>query len=580
MAARYLAAISNDRAPLELARSRIDKVLTTLPQGEIVLDCERLIVAASAPVQRLGPNGILIGTLFDRCETGAITLDERHGTAAIRSRGKWLIERRWGNYILIVFDGDTVTVVRAPFGDLPCYWTRVGNTYLVASDLALLRAGGMALPSIDQAAMARHLAVEDLHGSTTCLTGVAELPGGEAITLSGNKTKQQCLWSPWVFAAQDRQISDRVEVVRRVREVVDHTVRARASAHSQILLKLSGGLDSSIVAASLSGGKQPVIALNLASEDPAADERDYARCLADELEIPLVVQLRAAGRINIRRSLAARLPRPGARAFLQESRRIAGEIMTKTGCDIIFDGGGGDNLFCSLQSPRPIADCLRCEAGWRTLRETAQTIAAMSQASLWQVLWRAWQISLRQSPSYDWPPDLRFLSEDARKFASETHCHPWLQAPHGSLPGKIAHVALIAAAKRIPEGADAEDELQSCSPLVSQPIVETCLTAASWLWFEHRGNRALARHAFAASLPGAIAWRRSKGAPDCFLAQIYEGNRTTIRELLLEGELRRLCLIDISSVERALKEEGPVRGHDFLRLMQLTDAEVWARCWA
>ena len=135
-------------------------------------------------------------------------------------------------------------------------------------------------------------------------------------------------------------------------------------------------------------------------------------------------------------------------------------------------------------------------------------------------------------------------------------------------------------AQSVAEGYDVEAAVPTFSPLISQPLVEACLQVPSWLWFDSARNRAIARRAFVGRLPDATLQRRSKGAPDCFIAELFEANRPKIRTLLQGGLLRELGLIDVDKLTLALDDNIPVRGHDFLRIMQLVDAEAWARCWS
>ena len=90
-------------------------------------------------------------------------------------------------------------------------------------------------------------------------------------------------------------------------------------------------------------------------------------------------------------------------------------------------------------------------------------------------------------------------------------------------------------------------------------------------------NRAVARAAFAADLPDLIVERRTKGGPDGFAAEVYETHRGQIREQLLGGMLRDHGVIDGTAVEAALSGDAMVRNLDFIRLLQLADAEAWAR---
>lgn len=582
MRPRYLIAVTEDKALLGALKARLLATPTTC-EGGIVLERSGLLVFVVGPgVSKLGQDGVLIGTVFTRGAADAVTLADADLKAAVASRGASLIRRCWGGYVAVLCDAEakSVDILRAPLGDLACYWTCIEGMILFASDVGLMRAAGMPSPSIDAAALARHLVAEDIRRPETCLAQVKELPGGQRITVGAGGYRQETLWSPWIFAAAERQLSDAQEAARRVRDAALHCVGARAADFSHILLKLSGGLDSSIVFACLHHSKRPFTAVTLATHDPSGDERAHARTVARSVGVHLVERYRDPSKVALERSAAALQPRPTARSFTQETERIAAEVASETGSEAIFDGGGGDNVFCSLQSARPAADCLISEAGHGFFWRTAESIAQLAQTSLWAVARRAWMMKWRRSPAYRWPMEIRFLSAEARAELEGAITHPWLIAPTGTLPGKTAHVALIAAAQSVAEGFDMEIALPTFSPLISQPLVEACLQVPSWLWFEGGRNRAVARRGFAGRLPDATLQRRSKGAPDCFIADLFEANRPMIRAMLTGGALGDLGLLDVEALSQALDDRAPVRGHDFLRIMQLVDAEAWARCWA
>ncbi|NVL78622.1 asparagine synthetase B family protein, partial [Escherichia coli] len=93
--------------------------------------------------------------------------------------------------------------------------------------------------------------------------------------------------------------------------------------------------------------------------------------------------------------------------------------------------------------------------------------------------------------------DLSFLSPRALAAAEADEAHPWRMLPRDALPGKAMHVRLIVFAQSFVEGFDPRDALPTVSPLLAQPLVETCLAIPSWLWFEDGRNRVVARRAFA-----------------------------------------------------------------------------------
>ena len=583
MRPRYLVTVSRDAAFIDAVQGR---VMQELPGSTVfrtsVRDGHLIVMTSGGSPIALRERGFLLGSVLKRGSAGPLSvMDEAEQDAVIATRGAWLINACWGGYVAVIADpaGSVIDIMRAPLGDLACHVVRSAEALICASDLSLLIASGFARPSLDADALARHLAADDIRRPETCLSCVSELPGGERITFDRGSVGRQTMWSPWLFAGRDRQIDDPAEAARRLRDTAVHCVGARAEEFGPVLLKLSGGLDSSIVAACLKASERPFSCLTLVTEDPAGDERRHAGLVTGALGMPLFERYRDASRVDSQRSAAARLPRPTARSFAQESARLSDEIASETGAGVIFDGGGGDNVFCSLQSVRPAADCLMSHAGSTTFWRTAGSIAQLAQASVWKVAARAWKTSRRRSPDYPWPMDPRFLSPEARRVSPGATAHPWLDAPPDALPGKAAHVALITAAQSVAEGFDVQDILPTCSPLISQPMIEICLQIPSWLWFEDGFNRAIARRAFSNELPAGTIGRRSKGAPDSFVAEIYQANRPEIRSMLLDGVLRELGLLDLDVLSPVLEDQSPLRGHDFLRVMQLADAEAWARCW-
>jgi asparagine synthase (glutamine-hydrolysing) len=115
--------------------------------------------------------------------------------------------------------------------------------------------------------------------------------------------------------------------------------------------------------------------------------------------------------------------------------------------------------------------------------------------------------------------------------------------------------------------------------LLTQPLVETCVRVDSRLWFAPGQTRALARHAFAAELPPVTLARRSKGTPDGFVATLFLQRRPQIRAMLLDGLLAEQGLLNRAAIAQVLDARRPVANTDFVRMMELVDAEAWARCW-
>lgn len=547
-----------------------------------LIDAPGLFVAVTpgTPTLDMGSGAYVIGSLFTGGARAALdTLSPGAASAIIGSAGEHLVRGYWGDYVAILPRGESATLVRAPFGALPCLHIADGPGRIAASDIDMLQLGlpeGSGL-TLDYAGIARQLIVGDLRGNATCITGIEEMRGGERLAIGVGAPQRDRLWTPWTFAAPARRIDDRREADRRLRDAARSCVALRTARASRPLLLLSGGLDSSIVAACLADADRDFACVNLVATNPSGDERDFARAVAARTGRPLHERDMADGAPDIRRLAAVRLPRPVARSFEQHVYAQASIQADELGCDALVDGGGGDNVFCSVQSASPAADCRLDPEGRRHFWRLCGDIARLAQASRRAVAWRAFLRARRAHTPSRWPVDLRFLHPDAGALAGDAVAHPWLDEDRLAWPGRAAHVAMLVAAQGYAEDGPHGAKCDAISPLVSQPLIEHCLRIPSWDWFENGRNRAAARRAFGADLPAEVVWREGKGSPESLLVTLFEAHRAILRDHLGDGLLAGARVIDRDAVIAAIDDPRPAHGPGFGRILQLADAESWAR---
>lgn len=573
---RFLAVIARGTAPL--SSRHIDEghraasgLTQRMATGRLALWCDHRALGGEQT------DSAIVGAIHDRGDCVPLQdLSAQAWQAVAQSNGQRLVERCWGNFVAFLSENGLVSIVRAPLGDISCYYCVLTETVVASSDLGLLRAVA-GQRAIDDLALARHLDHPDWRRGETCLQGVLELRGGDRLTIGRDGALATTLWSPWAFVARDRAIEDRDQATRAVREAVRLAVRARCAPMQRLVLLLSGGLDSSIVAANLARADADFTCLNLAGEDAASDELRYARTVAEAFDVALLTRRFEAERVDVLRSGAAHMPYPVHRCFTQAQDSTATEVARQIGADAVIDGGGGDNVFFSSRTLAILADCLVAGGFDRRFWDTARALGDLTQMRTWTLAWRAiGRTWLRSSAPRPQPPN-RFLAEQVRAAIEHDPPHPWFAPPRSISPGRASHVALLVPAQNLAEAINAQASMPAISPLVSQPVIEACLRVPSWHWIETGLDRAAARRAFARDLPGEIACRRSKGNPTGFVAAIFDQNRAAIREMLLGGELVARGLLDRERLARCLGQPGPARGFSFVQIMDLVDAEAWVR---
>jgi len=535
----------------------------------------RLFVSPATPLLRLPGHGLLIGRLFDH---GGKAVGELSGLAGtVEEREHRLLRETWGEYLLLhVADNDeeqVVRILRDPSGAVPCIYGFMGDHGFATSNIALATHLGLYRKEVDWVAMAHSLAYPYLRTGHTTLKGICELLPGNTLTCHDGSLSTHAPWSPWSFVSRGIRHRDREAAIADVRSAVSTAVCSLSAADHRLVVELSGGLDSSIVAACLQGDIARATFYSLVMPVAGTDERPYARLVTDTLGCGLATQ--QVGFENVRfdfpLSPSAFLPAMG---ILQNA---VNEAWEKAGADCDADsylsGGGGDTVFCYLKTAAPSADAFR-ENGLKAGVVSLRDLSALHQCTFWKAA-RLTLRKLRLPPSGTWKKDSRFLSPAHTPDTPEYH--PWLDMPADALPGDREKIQDLIGTQLFRDTAPRRAGRSMRFPLLSQPVMEACLRVPTWMWIEGGRNRAVARDAFADRLPPGILDRRSKGSYTGYMAAVYTRNKGGMRRFLEEGQLAAHGLLDRNALADFLARELAPRDLSFLRIFDLCAAENWAR---
>lgn len=576
MSPRYLLLVGNKAAD----RSDLLRLLS-LRTGLPLSFSDRRIAAFASPACGcipIGEAGCILGYLFRRHGPARqlAQLDAGEVASIAGSHGQTLPSAFWGGYIAAVADPESVRVMRDPSGSFPCYFSACADLILFASDAELLVTATASRASIDFREIGRQLYRAFIPSAATALGNVRELLAGFAVCLPGGLDRPEPCWPPWDYVRDPSDGS--AEAAERLSRVVQHCVHAWASTHPPVLLSVSGGLDSSIVAACLAKTGMDAVCLTMFTDDPSGDERPFARALCDHLGLPLIERPYRLEDIDITEPLAANLPRPRDRTQANAYERAHYAVASEIGAGAFMTGNGGDHVFGYSQSAAPIADRYLREGLGPGMFASLLDVCRQTGCSMADALRQAWRLA-QASPAYRVRPNPLFLEPGfvAGLGMDDLH-HPWLDAPPDALPGKAAHIATILRVQPNLEPGGGT-RFPVLNPLVSQPIVESCLAVHSWEWRAGGRDRSLARRAFAGDLPPLILNRRVKGTPGRFAARLLDHFRGPIRERLLGGRLAEHRIVDALAVEQALAGERPVPDLERVRLLELVSAEAWIDHW-
>jgi asparagine synthase (glutamine-hydrolysing) len=565
MRLRFLAAAGPDAAIEVLARSLAGSATPALQPVLRAPELAVWVVDGTPHVAAPDGSAVAVGLLFEQAD------DRRVTRLPIPLSGpEHFLGRFWGAYVLLARQpGNGHLVLRDPSGAVTAYHRRSGRLDIYASDAALLSLV-VAEPLEPDPAFLRHwLTYPSLRETRTGLRDVTELLPGTLRLASGADATVSLAWSPWELARRAGAIDHFEAAAELLRDTILRTV-PRLAGTGDTVLHLSGGLDSSIVAAALAIGRRPFRAVTFATRGPDGDERVQAREVARRLGCEIVELLEHQAIPDIGHVPPPAL-RPPVNALLQPLHRALANHAVLTGADLTVDGMGGDNVFCFLSSATPALDALR-RRGPRAGLAALEDLARLYGSTVWAVGRAAWRRS--RKPLLAWQRDETFLAPGAA--APPRPGHPWLDRTGTAARGTVEHVQSIVGIHDFHHD-PTPGAVATVHPLLAQPVLEACLRIPTWLWVRGGRDRAVARAAFRGLLPDATLSRRSKGHLASLFMSGYMTARPQLETQLLDGQLAAAGLIDRDAIREYLRREGEPADAGYMRLLDLSSAETWLR---
>jgi asparagine synthase (glutamine-hydrolysing) len=603
---RYFALCWNPQDPHQETAARIAARRLRASSGEWQLTVEMyglmvlhagLRAGSSETYLLTGDRGVVLGKLFatspagEAIPTSIAELDANASQSIIASAGARLIERYWGRYVAFLRDPSTrvTRVVRDPTAAMPCFFATFRGVTLFfsrAEDCASLY---LLQFSINWPYIGAFLCIPALQTRQTGVDEITELQPGECLQLDSEGARSTKLyWDP-IRLARSNAIEDVGEAIESVRDVTRSCVWAWSSCYPRIIHLLSGGLDSSIILSCLRSApaRPDVTCVNYFSKlSSEMDEREFARLAATAADCELIEYEDEICDVRLESILDfPRTARIWSRLYHLQHSGFEGKLAAGCRASAIFRGIGGDQLFCQGGTTLAVVDHLY-ERGLRHgFFEGAARAARREKISLWSVLNTAVRMAWFASP---WMPE-KLAGEFsslvppaviAATKANQSFAHPWLPATRGVAPGKLWQIFSISNHADFYDPLARPDAPERVAPLLSQPLMETCLRIPTYILNTGGRDRAIARLAFEQELPREIFSRRTKGLIDSFLMQILSSNLSFVRELMLDGILVKEGLLDRRRVETVLADRHSMVGPEAAELVAFhLSTEAWLRSW-
>ncbi|HET6448468.1 MAG TPA: asparagine synthase-related protein [Conexibacter sp.] len=516
---------------------------------------------------------------------------------------------RWGERVLVRLRGDFALViwdrarrrgllVRDQLGVRGLHWHADGRALTFGSEVCHVLAALPRRPPPDHDAVACWVASAARPGDATLYAGVRRLAPGGLIRLAPDGWSLDRWWQPR-YAAPLRERRD--ELDERVGVALRRAVARRLPADGVAAVMMSGGLDSSSVAAVGTQLRPDALRAYAATfpNHPGADESALIALLAERLRVPTtVLQVGAGGLLAGALDAIERwqLPPVGwgdfwGRALIDRARA--------EGAAAMLGGDGGDELFGvrhhlmadRLRHARPLA-ALRLarrlpDGGARP--STRTLVRYLRRAELRAALPPALHERLRARRGADLRESgwLRPRAAEAAaafdpwawKRRDGPRWWAWAAASLADGPdaiGLLDHLRLRARASGLP----------ARHPLLDVDLVELALRLPPAASFDRAHDRVAIRRALVGVLPDEVRLPERKARFDDLVADCLTGpDGAFVRELLGDPRAEVAAWVAPATLRARLLDrplaEHPL--HPFVgaqELWRLATVEVWLRAQA
>ncbi len=234
-------------------------------------------------------------------------------------------------------------IARDRFGEKPLYWGVFDNTLLFASEPKVLLAHPAVKPALNLQALRQYLSFDYVPAPLSIYEGINKLPAAHKLMLEDGRVDVERYWRLSYKTAEPVPSED--EAAEHLRELMADAVRMRLVSDVPLGVLLSGGVDSSTVAAlAVRASSEAVKTFSISFAEASFDESAYARGVAkflgtDHHEERFSANLAA----NLVSEIGAWMDEPFSDPSLVPTYLLS--RFTRKHVTVALGGDGGDELF-------------------------------------------------------------------------------------------------------------------------------------------------------------------------------------------------------------------------------------------
>jgi asparagine synthase (glutamine-hydrolysing) len=275
---------------------------------------------------------------------GARFLSECDTEVVLKAYEQWgdnCVCKLRGMFAFAIWDGarQRLVLARDRLGIKPLYYAKVDGRLLFASQVKALLATGMVSPELSPEGIQSYLAWGAVSDPLTAIRAIRSLPAAHLAVYEGERLHMHRYWQ---LPVETHDIHAE-EAAAQLKTLLADTVSAHLVSDAPVGIFLSGGIDSSVLAAVASAESSEVRTVSVAFEEPSYNEAPYARLVADRIgSNHHEVTLRAHDLLDSLDDAFQAMDQPSFDGL--NTYAVAGAA-SAVGLKVALSGLGGDELF-------------------------------------------------------------------------------------------------------------------------------------------------------------------------------------------------------------------------------------------
>lgn len=271
---------------------------------------------------------------------------------AYEDHGVECVQKLRGMFAFAIWDSrrKLLFLARDRLGIKPLYYTKTDKRFLFASEIKALLADSEVTRRLDHSALHKYLAFRFVPAPETMFANIRKLEPGSLLTFSAGTITRQKYWSASFTAARVAGVHSGA---RDFAEMFDSSVAEHLASDRPLGVYLSGGLDSSYLAAVAAGKADALQTFSISFAGETLDEGPHAKRVADHLKTDHVTLEADTPDWDLLRKVAWHMDEPLGDMAAIPTYQLAGA--SKQTVSVALSGEGADELFAGYPQVRALA---------------------------------------------------------------------------------------------------------------------------------------------------------------------------------------------------------------------------------